>query len=247
MKNLTLIIGLLLSSSLLFAQTNATDFTANDCSGTEHNLFSELEEGKVVVLAWVMPCGACIPDPLAAQAIVNSYSESHPGRVLFYLADDYANTNCPTLMNWAANNGMGDATTFANAAVDMGDYGQAGMPKIVVLAGQDHLVYFNENSSTTGLSDAIDLALAETPLSVSEVEDNMLQLFPNPANTQLTIQMETKGAVRIVDALGKLIAVVELNAGEQQTIEVADWAKGVYFAKVATESAEVVQRFVVSQ
>lgn len=247
MKNLALLFGMLLSTPLLFAQTNATDFTANDCSGTEHNLFSELEAGKVVVLAWVMPCGACIPDPLAAQAIVNSYSESHPNQVLFYLADDYANTDCSSLTSWAENNGMGGVTSFSDAAVNMGDYGQAGMPKIVVLSGQDHLVYFNANSSTIGLGAAINEALADHTVGVSESEKNAIQLFPNPANTQLSLQLATKGTVCIVDALGKVMTTLEMNEGTQQTINIAAWSKGVYFTKVTSETTQIVRQFLITQ
>jgi len=47
---------LILNTFGLIAQTNATDFTANDCDGVSHHLFSELDNGKVVVIAWVMPC-----------------------------------------------------------------------------------------------------------------------------------------------------------------------------------------------
>jgi len=38
-----------------FSQTIATDFLAEDCDGNMVHLFSELDEGKVVVIAWVMP------------------------------------------------------------------------------------------------------------------------------------------------------------------------------------------------
>ncbi len=52
--------SILLSLSILFAvaifsQEYATDFTVEDCDGVTHNLFSILDEGKVVVMVWVMP------------------------------------------------------------------------------------------------------------------------------------------------------------------------------------------------
>jgi hypothetical protein len=57
----TILIGLLffcfVNSSI--SQT-AADFTANDCNGTSHHLFAELNAGKVVVVAFVMPCTDCI-------------------------------------------------------------------------------------------------------------------------------------------------------------------------------------------
>ena len=55
---LTAISGLF--TILGFAQTTATDFTANDCGGTSHTLFTELNAGNVIVITWVMPCSSCI-------------------------------------------------------------------------------------------------------------------------------------------------------------------------------------------
>lgn len=56
MKKLLLAFSqLLLSGFMAFGQTTATDFTVNDCGGTSHNLFTELDAGKVIVLCWPMP------------------------------------------------------------------------------------------------------------------------------------------------------------------------------------------------
>lgn len=249
-KSLIVLVGVLLGVSTLLAQTNATDFTADNCHGDEHHLFSELDAGKVIVLAWVMPCGSCVPDPVAAYGIVGNYSESHPGRVLFYIADDYANTTCLSLNGWVNNYEMGDATTFSDPAISMSDYGADGMPKIVVLAGQDHLVYFNENSSTTGLSDAIDLALAENPLGVEAASLNQtFQLYPNPSVNQLTIELGVteKAQLSIVNLLGEEVSSFTFSrAINKQVMNTSLWNNGVYFAKLYTADGEVVKRFVVA-
>ena len=76
----------------IIAQTTATDFHVADCDGNSHHLFSELDSGKVVVIVWVMPCGPCATYALNAYAAVQTYSSSHPNRVLFYLVDDYNQT-----------------------------------------------------------------------------------------------------------------------------------------------------------
>ena len=250
-KSLILLVGVLFGVSTLLAQTNATDFTADDCHGDEHHLFSELDAGKVIVLAWVMPCGACISDPVTALSVVDSYSESHPDRVLFYLSDDYANTSCNTLSGWAANYGMGFVTCFSDEAINMDDYGTDGMPKIVVLAGQDHLIYFNENSSTTGLSDAIDLALAENPLGIDDGFINeTFQLYPNPSVNQLTIELDVTETAQliIVNLLGEEVSSFTFSReSTKQVINTSLWNNGVYFAKLHTEGKEVVKRFVVAR
>lgn len=52
----TLLLSLsILFSVLTFAQTTATDFSVDDCKGDFYNLFTELDAGKVVIIAWVMP------------------------------------------------------------------------------------------------------------------------------------------------------------------------------------------------
>lgn len=55
MKKPVLLSLSILFSVLTFSQTTATDFTVNDCNDVTTNLFTQLDEGKVVVIAWVMP------------------------------------------------------------------------------------------------------------------------------------------------------------------------------------------------
>ena len=85
MKKILLSLSLLLTSSIaIFGQT---DFNATDCAGAPHQLFSELDGGKVIVLVWVMPCSSCIPGAKAAYNASASFASSNPGRVFYYLID----------------------------------------------------------------------------------------------------------------------------------------------------------------
>ena len=93
-------------ANVSFAQTTATDFTTNDCNGVSHNLFNELDNGDVIVIAWVMPCSPCATYSLPAYSAVQSFASSHPGRVHFYMADDYANTSCTSLSSCGNNYNM---------------------------------------------------------------------------------------------------------------------------------------------
>ena len=145
------------------AQTTATDFTTADCNLVTHNLFDSLDAGNVIVIAWVMPCGPCATYSLPAYAAVQSFATSHPGRVHFYMADDYANTPCSSLISWGNTNNMPNSTFFSSSDVNMSGYGIAGMPKVVVLGGSDHTIFYNQNDShitfggvETAISDAIN-------------------------------------------------------------------------------------------
>lgn len=118
MKKSIVTLALLVSGSLATsAQTTATDFTATDCSGNVHTLFSDLNSGKIVVMVWVMPCGSCISDAKAAYDAVQTFATSHPGKVLYYLADDFGDSNCATLTSWANSYGIGAANRaiFSNS------------------------------------------------------------------------------------------------------------------------------------
>ncbi len=177
-------------SSFSIAQS-ATDFTADDCSGDSHSLFTDLDSGKVIVLVWVMPCISCLGPALTTNNVVESYQEDYPNRVFTYLCDDYANTSCGSVKNWATNNNMGSATVFSDASIDMLDYGSEGMPKIVVVGGTDHTVFYNSNFvvDPDALQDAIDAALASTT-GVDELNSaaSSFIVYPNPASGSADIK-----------------------------------------------------------
>ena len=113
MKNFLLFILLsLINIGITLGQ--ATDFTTDDCNGVTHNLFDSLDAGNVIVIAWVMPCSPCATYSMPAYSAVQSFSSSHPGRVHFYMADDYANTSCSSLSSWGNNYNMPNSTFFFN-------------------------------------------------------------------------------------------------------------------------------------
>lgn len=58
-KTLLIIFAILTSLGFAYAQTTATNFTTNDCDGISHTLFDELDDDKVIIISWVMPCTAC--------------------------------------------------------------------------------------------------------------------------------------------------------------------------------------------
>ncbi|HEY4800620.1 MAG TPA: hypothetical protein VII99_16190, partial [Bacteroidia bacterium] len=137
MKKYLLSFSLILASRFLSFGQTAVDFTVNDCAGNSHHLFSELDAGNVIVITWVMPCSACIPIASTAATTVQGYASSNPGRVKFYLSDDYADTPCPTLTSWASTNSIATNASFSDATISMADYGGTGgsMQKTVVLGG----------------------------------------------------------------------------------------------------------------
>jgi len=254
MKALNLLLVLIFFNSInFFSQTTATDFTAPDCNGLTHNLFSELDSGKVIVIAWVMPCLTCITDPLAAFAEVQNYSSSHPDKVRFYMVDDYANTSCSTLSSWAVNYGMDNCVKFSDPSISMSDYGVNGMPKIVVLAGLDHKVYFNENSSHQGIDVAISQAVNSTEIVESTNSAFELKIYPNPSKNNLNIELNNKVynefKFEIINILGESISVSNnpFIVENKVNIDISSLKNGVYILKTSSGIMEQSKTFIVSK
>jgi len=190
MKKLLLLLLTVLSAQFGHTQT-ASNFTCNDCAGSNHDLFTELNSGKIIVIAWVMPCAAWISGELAGYSAVQSF----PGQAYFYLADDFANSSCATITSWANNNGMTSCNAiFSNTAVSMTPYGTAGMPKVVVLGGSNHTVYYNQNDASitqSGIQNAISAAVSANGIKENSEFFSGLKVYPNPTNhsSNLTLSL----------------------------------------------------------
>tara|TARA_B000000565_G_C23704915_1_gene347191 strand:+ start:135 stop:875 length:741 start_codon:yes stop_codon:yes gene_type:complete len=150
-KNIFNILILIFTTVFCTAQT-ATDFTSDDCNGTSYNLYSELDAGYVVVLCWVMPCGPCALGAEYAQNAVQSFNISHPGKVKYYIVDDYANSDCNYLNSWNTSYQLSPDATFSSPLIDMNDYGGSGMPKVVVIGPNKQVYYNGKNNQIDELS-----------------------------------------------------------------------------------------------
>lgn len=253
MKQFLIILSMAIGS-VAFGQTTATNFSSNDCQGNPHDLFAELDSGKVVVLDWVMPCASCVGPSLTAYNVVQSYASSHPGRVRFYVADDFGTSSCNSLNYWCSTNGMPGTTTFSNPIIDMDDYGGAGMPKIVVLGWRSHRIFFNENNGAGTLEQliaAVDSALAEPPLGMPELGHGRLDLFPNPVKDVLNLDFDypVHGTlkVRVTDLQGRELMAMGRDAyvggGNRLEIPVGGLSTGMYFLRVEAGGKQVQSKF----
>lgn len=221
----------------------ATDFTADDCNGISHNLFTDLDAGKVIVICWVMPCGTCTGPALTSYNIVESYSASHPGKVSLFLCDDYANTPCSSLDTWANAYGLKNAIRFSNPAILMTDYGPSAMPKVVVLGGPNHTVFYNANNTVNAsdFQNAVNSALSTTAINDPNSNTTSLSVFPNPASHTAEINFNLKQSsdinIELFNLEGQIIKKVYAGrqlAGEvKMSMDVAGYPAGMYLVKLA--------------
>lgn len=257
-KALLTICSLLLSLVVAQAQvTTATNFNAADCDGNMHDLFAELNAGKVVVMAFVMPCGACTGPSVTASNVVQQFESTNPGAVKFYVVDDAGNTSCTTLTNWASGEFTNTPTIITNSSISQTAYGTAGMPKIVVVGGGSHGVFFNKNNSASndaaGIEAAINSALQAT--SVNGVDQTLTEMSlaqgTDKAVLDYTLVTASNVDVSIYNMLGSRVSTVinqQQSQGQHQLdIPFTNLANGMYFLNVNTSAGSRTVKFNVSR
>lgn len=263
MKRILLSFLTIILSASAFAQNVIPNFTIPDCNGGSHTLYDELDNGKVIVLVWVMPCPACVSGGKTAYNIVQSYASTYPGKVFYYLMDDAGDNNCMSINSWATANSIDPAkiTILDNTGkvADQSDFGGYGMPHIAVVGGgQGHRMYFNgvnnDADNATAIQGAINLAMF--PASIAPIASNLrLSLFPNPVvNEKLTVQYNLPKAgntiLDVVNVIGKkVLSVSHYNFGgnNKEEVNVGNLPNGVYFLKLSANDKVETLKFTIAK
>ena len=265
---ITPLILLILFSYNLKGQTFAPQIITNDCNGVSHNLHEKLSQGKIIVIGWTMPCAPCAAPLLSAHNAVLNFAISHPGKVEYWLADDYANTTCQSLVSWCQSNGINNATYFSSSAIKMSDFGSDGMPKVVVVGCGNGKVFYNVNNTPdgSGVTNAINTALTElgngcaSATNLNEVRPESspykLKVYPIPAGNKLSVELpsikfESTAKVTIINAIGQVVfqkQLSELNILDAKfDIDISHLPENIYYLKVEHYSALLIQRFIKSK
>lgn len=225
---------LLLGSILTYSQTVAPDFTAVDCDGTSHNLYTELNAGKIVILVWVMPCWGCISGAQNADSTVESMSSLNPNGVLLWFIDDGPPSDCDYVEDWLSDIGLKKQTVFGNYnnEINQDDYGGAGMPHIVVV-GTDKNIYYNDyNGSGEDVGEGLQAAI-NVATNVKEAVKEPIAIYPNPILN--TIKIESPVAMQritITSISGQLLQEVPIDNVQQTIVDLSNFAPGTLVLKI---------------
>jgi len=222
------------AGSLFAAQAQtAVDFTATDCGGSSHNLYTELNAGKIVVLTWVMPCSMCVSGGNAAQNAVQSFSTTNPGKVLFWMIDDLGDTPCASLTSWAISNGISKATMFENTgnAISESNFGGSGMPHVVVISPDKTILYNQKNGNAndqTGITNAIAQGLTAT--GISQIDPRQISIAPNPALTEVKLSYGVAiKEVTVLTVSGQVVMNEHFPSGKMNpSVSVSSLTPGMY-------------------
>lgn len=161
------------------------DFDLPDCDGEQHHLFNELDEGKVVIVEFVMlNCSPCIVATQALTSIVNSYEETHPGRVKIYSIGFLDIYKCDAMRAWKKS-GSFTHPVFIKGAEQVLYYGGMGMPTFVITGTDTHKVFYKSingynQTMDADIKTAIDSALTYSALGIEEtIKSNQISVNPS--------------------------------------------------------------------
>lgn len=90
-----------------------------------------------------------------------------------------------------------------------------------------------------------ELAFELSSSGFNTVKTSDFILYPNPAQTDLTLELPASSAlIQIFDFSGKLIQQQTTNGNSRQTINLIDFAPGVYWVQVQTKQGISTSRFI---
>lgn len=227
----------------VLGQETAVDFTQDDCEGSPHHLFSELDAGNVVVLEFVMlNCAPCINGTTGLEKIMDSYANSHPGRVHLYSFGFLNSYTCEQILAWKTDNEF-THNVFNNGEDQVTYYGGMGMPTIVVVGTNAHKVFYKSIGYTPAIDDdleaAIDSALLYNPSGLHEIiTPDKYRVYPTAFTTGFNLETvpELAGsAFQMFDVYGRMVLSTEIPADGLRFIGGELFPKGMYFARIESQ------------
>ncbi len=257
-KNILSLVFLLFVSSTTYAQIG--NFILQDLEGTPHELYQDLNNGKLVVLDFFfVGCGLCAN---FSPELEEMYQENASGQeeVVFY-SIEVQEAPVNAIEDWESNLG----TTYPVLHGSLAKlywynhifqiYGGA-FPQVLILkpgpnGGEDnetvyaHTGFVNEEAAAA-MRVAIDAnrpapqEQEETNTAINDVENKInINIFPNPSNEQLSIDLSDINAkkinLKIYNTNGQMVwENTQLNVPNSQTfnIDVSSLATGNYFLHI---------------
>jgi thiol-disulfide isomerase/thioredoxin len=235
---ITLFIALLISAISANCQSTGMDFECEECTGPSHHLYTELDQGNVVIIDYVMlNCAPCVLATTALNKIMTEYESK--GRVKFYSFAFADYVNCDQMMAWKRNSYF-TQPVFIKGGTQVTYYGGMGMPTIVVLGTNEHKVFFKGVGYTPEMDaqirTAIDSALLYSPVGLEEVAgSDRFNAYPTVFTDNLNIttnKVPQQSEAVIFDASGRKVKSVSLPETGKTNVNTTDLSKGFYFVRL---------------
>ena len=230
--------------SLTKAQTTAMDFTQTDCDGTDHQLYTELDAGNVIILEYMMlNCAPCVTGTQAMESLIKPYDLSHSGRVHLYSIAFLNSYSCEQIVQWKRDFNF-NHPAFSQGETQVAYYGGMGMPTLVVVGTNEHKVFYKSIGYTPEMDaqirDALDSALLYTPSGVADNHPaGKFRIYPTVFTDRLYIETDKEYAgaeLMVFDIFGRQALSTVVSETGRGSIEAAGLSKGIYIARLKSSN-----------
>jgi hypothetical protein len=231
MKAFGLIFLIAAYSINLNAQT-AEDFAQYDCDGNYHELYQELDSGKIVVMEFIMNCQLCIDAGNLLEIVLSQFDQQHPGVIRFYQFSYSSLLGCSDMYLFRDTNNF-HSIVFEENGHQLNHYGGFGMPTVGVAAGADHKDIYSHVGFFSGDTAQLGTALRNyfATISVSETEfEKYFIVYPNPASDRIFISSKAAEDVpfRITDMSGRTLINGCTNKMTSCSFDISSLPNGIY-------------------
>lgn len=235
--------------------STAPDFTLTDYYGTEHNLYSHLENGKTVILEiFAAHCPACW-NYHQTNTLKNLYTDYGPDGTneLMVLALEHDQWNGPDEFMgigppWVTQGNWLEGTPFPIFDVEdpdrgvFDDYNVTGYPVVYKICpdGITERIFTNETEAQVYEK----VLECQAALSIEDYQDLGAITF-NSRSRNLNIDRYQKvNTVRIMSITGQIVQTI--NSIGSPAIAINPLTKGIYLFEIQTDYGRVVKRFFVN-
>lgn len=261
MKNMKRIItSLTLCATVLTAQAQigavAPNFTQTDINGVSHDLYTYLNDGKVVVVdmsaTWCGPCWG-FHEQHYLQELHNQYGPNGTDEAVIIFYEDDVNTTLADL-NGTGSNTQGNWVTgvtypMINATQTLPSQYGSGYPTVSVICPTDKKIKDNlfNYSSIDQMKTAVQTVI--TQCGFSSVAENSIDLpgltvSPNPTNDFTTIEFtsetEKSATLNLYSVTGQLISSethLVVSGSNKIEVNMTDMEVGSYFVSISTSDS----------
>ena len=252
----------LLTLALSASAQVAPDFTVTDIDGMSHNLYTWLNDGKVVIVdasaTWCGPCWS-LHSSHALEYLHQNFGPDGTDqlRVLFYEAD--ASTTMADLQGLTGSS-QGDWLTGTNYPVvneaplqlNGNIWWPQGFPTVSLIRPSDKMIVedmwnWSYNQMVTAINQIITLNSAA---SVNERDAAQgMKLYPVPVTDRLVVDLTSSDLrvsnLLITDATGRQISDIPVGSNTILNVDVAEFGPGMYFVTmIANGERAAVKPFV---
>ena len=223
----------------------APDFIGTDTEGNDIHLYDILDAGQAVLINFFL-YGDEISENVMGDVVAAFHNYGCNEHDVFFI-EISPNGNDEQCLEWAEQFKVQYPTISRDGGGnDIAQSIPVGFYPTLMLIRPDHTIAIRDIYPPTYeyIAQALDNEYYEQFECLSEINESgntAITLFPNPANESVTLIGESLGTIRIYNALGQLIEVLEAN-GSELHINTSGYENGVYFVKVNESSL----RFVVT-